>query len=747
MTIFAKLGLGFATMLLTFCLVGGLSVTYLGKLRVADAAVRDRVALNEVALAYRHGAQEASLGASQLAAGNVMGEQRVAEGTGLMAQSRTRLAKMLTSEADKRELAELLRVDKLTVSATERVVAAVRAKSPAHLIRQELAFLSARADALNLRLEALFDDTRTEMEASMALSDVLGARVESQTAIALAACLVFSALVSVLVFRSIAPPIARLEQGVKLIASGDMEHTIAVSSEDEVGRLTHAFNEMTAGLRRAMGALDARNRDMRVVLDHVNQGLLTVDRDGIVARERSAMVDRWLGEIAAGSTFWGHLAGMDPAFSAAFKLNWDQLLEDLLPVELTLDQMPRRFAVQGAELELDYRPIFDGEVLTKLLVVISDVSDRIAREKARAHEQEVFAIFQAIQRDKQGFLDFFAEGSELIGALSEVHGKSDLVVIKRQVHTLKGNAAIFGICSVSGTCHHLETRMGDAVLAGASAEGFSGELHGLRERWLELEAVVAKLVGDSSMRIEIGDDEYAEILAGIAGGKSRREIARLMTQWRMERVQPRLERFGDQVRSLAERLGKSPMHICIEAAVPRLPRAAFAPFWGALVHALRNAVDHGLETPDEHKAHGKPGLPGIALRSRVLQDELAIEVYDNGRGIPWARIAEKARERGLPADTEEDLVYALFSDGVSTADAVSEVSGRGVGMAALRDACSRLAGRIVIQSEPGQGTVMSFRFPLSVMLQETEIELESVSNTNSMLPPAEFQGIARGVFG
>jgi two-component system, chemotaxis family, sensor kinase CheA len=242
-------------------------------------------------------------------------------------------------------------------------------------------------------------------------------------------------------------------------------------------------------------------------------------------------------------------------------------------------------------------------------------------------------------------------------------------------------------------------------------------------------------VGDSAARIEIDDDEYAAILAAIVEGRPRREIARLVAQWRMERVQPRLERFAEQARALGQKLDKS-VAARVQVGLPRLPRVAFAPFWGSLVHALRNAVDHGLETADERASAGKVGSGTLTLRSSVEGDTLAIEVEDDGRGIAWSKIADKARARGLPADSHEDLVQALFADGVSTAESVSDVSGRGVGMAALRDACHALGGQIAISSELGRGTCMSFRFPLTLLLADTTL-VELPANSNTLLPRAD----------
>ena len=153
------------------------------------------------------------------------------------------------------------------------------------------------------------------------------------------------------------------------------------------------------------------------------------------------------------------------------------------------------------------------------------------------------------------------------------------------------------------------------------------------------------------------------------------------------------------------------MQVQIDCGRLRLRKERFGHFWSAFVHVVRNAVDHGIEAPQEREELGKTEPAKIVLRAYVDEEHLTIEVVDNGRGIAWEKIAEKAKERGLPAQTKADLVEALFSDGVSTAAEVTSVSGRGVGMAAVRDVCKELGGRITIESERGVGTRTVFRFP------------------------------------
>jgi two-component system chemotaxis sensor kinase CheA len=126
---------------------------------------------------------------------------------------------------------------------------------------------------------------------------------------------------------------------------------------------------------------------------------------------------------------------------------------------------------------------------------------------------------------------------------------------------------------------------------------------------------------------------------------------------------------------------------------------------------VRNIVDHGLQPEADRLEQGKPAKNRVALRAWSDTRSFTIEIADDGPGIDWATLAVKAKERGLPTATRADLTEAIFADGVSTAGAISQTSGRGVGMSAVREACLSLAGRITVESEPGKGTRFRFVFP------------------------------------
>jgi two-component system chemotaxis sensor kinase CheA len=131
------------------------------------------------------------------------------------------------------------------------------------------------------------------------------------------------------------------------------------------------------------------------------------------------------------------------------------------------------------------------------------------------------------------------------------------------------------------------------------------------------------------------------------------------------------------------------------------------------VHAVRNAVDHGIETPEERSAAGKSMPANIYLRARVENADLVIELQDDGRGINWNKLAERAKQRGLPHHTQNELLEVLFMDGVSTRDEVSDLSGRGIGMGALRASCLALHGSVEVESQPGKGTLLRCRWDIA----------------------------------
>lgn len=458
-------------------------------------------------------------------------------------------------------------------------------------------------------------------------------------------------------------------------------------------------------------ALDARNKDTRLLLDNVEQGFLSLDRDGRVSPERSAAADRFLGPVTDGESLWEVFARIDPTLGERLRFGWQEVLEDILPVEITLDQLPRGFAREGAEYRCEYRPILRDGALQRVLVVITDVTRERESERAESRQRELLAVVRAVGRDRDGFVSFFSETSELVRRIAAGDPSAAVVSAEtaRDVHTLKGNCGLFGIVSVVSWCHDLENRIADDRLPPSAAERAA-----LTECWSALSAAVAPFVGErADAGIEVTRVEHERLLARMASGEARVHLIRDVRAWTGEPAERRLSRLADQAIALGRRLGRAPLRIAVQGGGVRLSQESTRAFWSSMAHVIRNAVDHGIETAEERAAAGKSPEARVTLSACARDGEVVIEVSDDGRGINWSRVAARAQAAGLAHANRADLCAALLADGVSTRDEVSETSGRGVGLAAVRAACDALGGVIDIESAPGEGTRFRFVFPES----------------------------------
>lgn len=474
--------------------------------------------------------------------------------------------------------------------------------------------------------------------------------------------------------------------------------------------IARSFFDNVIGLEKIVqartAALDARNRDMRLVLDNVQQGFLTLDRAMRIANERSRVVETWLGAVPSSeTTFATYLAAVAPRTGASFALAFEEVLADVLPLELTLAQLPQRFELDRRSFRLEYQPIMIEERLEQLLVVITDVTAEVERQRLELEQRDVLQIVGRIGSDKASVLEFFQESTEQVARIAKQQ-PSDSSTQRRLIHTLKGNCMLFGVQTIAELCEYYEARIDEEGTLPNERERAD-----LAARWSKLCESLDQLLGErKSAGIELDDQEYEAILSAVLHQEDRQAIAERIRNWRLEPTLRRLVRIGEQARAIAQRTGKGAITVDIVDEQLRLDGKKFAPFWSAFVHVVRNAVDHGIESEAERAALGK-GRGTLRLATREQGGELVIELSDDGRGVDWRRVADKARERGLPHRTRQDLVEALFAEGLSTLEQATSYSGRGVGMAAVREACQALDGLVEVDDAPQGGTTVRFRFP------------------------------------
>lgn len=243
--------------------------------------------------------------------------------------------------------------------------------------------------------------------------------------------------------------------------------------------------------------------------------------------------------------------------------------------------------------------------------------------------------------------------------------------------------------------------------------------------------LVAELVIDRTRLSQIESNlalkyESEELIDNL--GETAVHVGRVVTELQEHIMKVRLlpveqvfNRFPRMVRDLAHRAGKE-IDFVLEGQETELDRSILEDIVDPLTHLLRNAVDHGVETSDERAAAGKPRKARIVLAARQEENKIVIEVSDDGAGIALNKVKEAAVRKGaisqeiLSLMSDEDALQLVFASGVSTAEKVTEVSGRGVGMDVVRNNIQSLSGTVEVYTEPGVGTRFKIGLPLTLAI-------------------------------
>lgn len=241
--------------------------------------------------------------------------------------------------------------------------------------------------------------------------------------------------------------------------------------------------------------------------------------------------------------------------------------------------------------------------------------------------------------------------------------------------------------------------------------------------------LVGELVITQSMLSELGNNFDMSKLDRLSNGleqllQNTRELQESVMQIRMLPISYAFNRFPRMIRDLSSRTGKK-IELHLSGENTELDKTVMEQISDPLTHLVRNAADHGVETPQERLAKGKPETGMIQLNAYHKGGNIVVEICDDGKGMDPARILEKAREKGLVTGeqvlSDQETFELIFEPGFSTADSVSDISGRGVGMDVVRRNINSLGGRIEIESEQGKGSTFRVHLPLTLAILDGQL--------------------------
>ncbi|MDR2876627.1 MAG: chemotaxis protein CheA [Chromatiales bacterium] len=249
------------------------------------------------------------------------------------------------------------------------------------------------------------------------------------------------------------------------------------------------------------------------------------------------------------------------------------------------------------------------------------------------------------------------------------------------------------------------------------------------EKLDELINTVGELVITQSMLSQFatgrGDHSSDDLKNGLSQlERQMRALQESVMRVRMLPISFVFNRFPRMVRDLGSRLGKQ-VDLKMTGEHTELDKTVLEKIGDPLVHLVRNSIDHGLESPDQRRAAGKSAVGTIHLNAYHKGGNITVEISDDGAGLNRERILAKARERGLigvDEDPSDERVHnMIFQAGFSTAETVSDVSGRGVGMDVVRRNIAELGGNVQVFSTPGKGSMVRIRLPLTLAILDGQL--------------------------
>lgn len=230
------------------------------------------------------------------------------------------------------------------------------------------------------------------------------------------------------------------------------------------------------------------------------------------------------------------------------------------------------------------------------------------------------------------------------------------------------------------------------------------------------------VIANSMVAQDLGDGARKDIrLARHLGHLEKivRELQDLSMSLRMVQIGTVFRKMTRLVRDTARKMNKE-VDLVIEGGETELDRNVVEALNDPLVHMVRNSIDHGIELPEEREANGKPRVGKLYLRAFHKGGSINIEINDDGKGLNKERILKKAIQNGIVSEeqartmTDGDIHRLIFAAGLSTAEKVTDISGRGVGMDVVKQNIEKLRGRVDIASEPGKGSNFTIRLPLTL---------------------------------
>lgn len=478
--------------------------------------------------------------------------------------------------------------------------------------------------------------------------------------------------------------------------------------------LSQNFEHMVATIQES-------ELNMKRLLFSLREGIFFFDHKGVIAKERSQA----LGEILPDSSSINNVFDFFQKYTGKSKETVETVLNtlwedgDLLSTfKFTVAILGRTFNIakdgQQRSILLEYRELLGADNnLDKVVVLVTDVTEKIKIEKEQLRHEERIRKISMATSNLESYRVFETHNSVLIQKILEDlknANEIDFLVIKMAIHTAKGNLATFEFQSLASFIHQFEDKFVKESLKD-DRENIIKIWEKVQQDWQqeinEIDSVLGLSQADKYIRID--RNKIAHLVQSIKDKEDNCIILEKANQLFRYPLPEVMQKYQKMIEKLARRFGKE-VRVIYEQNSCELAFEEIKVLDPVFVHLFRNCINHGIEPKDVRMESRKQAKGTIKICALRKDDKLEFKISDDGFGINTCRLVEKAITNGIWDPnyafhgTDEEKINLIFEPEISTVDEKSDVSGRGIGMAAVKRTVEDAGGSITVHSEVGKGT-------------------------------------------
>ncbi len=537
------------------------------------------------------------------------------------------------------------------------------------------------------------------------------------------------------------PPLKILTEVCGEIAKGKLFRRAEIKTNDEFGLLSHSFNIM-------IDRIEVKDRNLASILGAIPEAVFFFDRAGALSKESSAPTSIWFKDFKTTpditAFFVRYLKEDHDKINKLLALIWSaktqadpETIFELLPanVELPLGR-------ETMHLRFHYRAQRGyNDELERIIVMVQNISSEVMAQRQRvAQENHVARI---LNLTTLGFnrcrMEFERQVIEIAHLASTERDAAPSDYFKRLLHGFKGSLSVLGFLEAAEEIHALESYL-EAGLINAEFDGLWLRCHTLlTEQMDQLSKILKTSPEEENVRLS---KEKIEQLTELAARIDDGELTTLLETFKSVELSEILSKYRTYVKTIANMTvtradtlriigAEDPGFESNEKAIElhlNVSRVHLPPEIGAEVdiivgHLIRNAIDHGIEPKWERKAVGKTELGTISIYAKLTElpgreHQLELSMSDDGRGIDVEKLKLSAVRKGLWTDdqaenaTLQQALSLIFLPSFTTRTRADEISGRGVGLDAVKAMIEKLGGGLALQSKLGYGTRFKFQIPV-----------------------------------